>query len=187
MAPMAGRQTTGRNKSRGEERSLEKYVGKRGEMGERMILIEIGEIRKDVKKEMVRVKEEMEKINEQMQEESKVREKERRKEKEEWKKEKGILERRITELEWINERKERAERRNNNVIKGRNWGVERLEQEIEGFVKEALVKEIEVVVKKASRIKLRGNESAVIVEIERWEGKREIMHKKKELKRGIYI
>lgn len=75
-------------------------------------------------------------------------------------------------------------RRNNIVIRGINWGTERLEQEMEGFVKEDL--KVKVAVKKASRLRTRGNESVVIVETENWEGKREIMHRK-ELKRGIVI
>lgn len=75
-------------------------------------------------------------------------------------------------------------RRNNIVIRGINWGTERLEQEMEGFVKEDL--KVKVAVKKASRLRTRGNESVVIVETENWEGKREIIHRK-EFKRGIFI
>lgn len=40
------------------------------------------------------------------------------------------LKRRITELEWINERKEKNEKKSSIVIKGVNWKTENLKQEI---------------------------------------------------------
>lgn len=45
------------------------------------------------------------------------------------------LERRIAELEWINERKERNERKSNIVIKGVSWKTENLKQEITEYIK----------------------------------------------------
>lgn len=179
MAPMTGKQTAGKNRNR-EERIIENFLtGEEAwKRSVEKIIAEIEEMRKEMKEELVRIKE-------QMQEDRKVREKKRRKEREEWKEERRVLEKRIAELEWVNERKERMERTNNIVIRKVNWGTERLEQEVEGFVKEDL--KVKVAVKKASRLRTSGKESVIIAEIENWEEKREIMRRKKELKRGIFI
>lgn len=40
-------------------------------------------------------------------------------------------------MEWINEKKERKERRNNIIIKGVKWGKKRLEQKVEEFIKDS--------------------------------------------------
>ncbi|XP_070162472.1 golgin subfamily A member 6-like protein 22 [Polyergus mexicanus] len=179
MAPMSGKQTVSKSKSKGEEKSLDKYITGGEEIWRRgleKIIMEIEVLRKEMR-------EEMEGMKEQMIEKRKAREEERKREKEEWRREKKILEKRIVALEWINEKKERKDKKNDIVIKGVNWEREKLEQEVEKYIKDSL--KVNIVVKKANRIELNGNRNLVIAEIDRWEQKREIMSKKKELRRGI--
>jgi len=109
-------------------------------------------VMEEIRKEM---RGEMEKIKEQMMEERKERAEERRRERDEWSKEKRMLERRIAELEWINERKERNERKNNIVIKGVSWKTENLKQEITEYIKDNI--EVNVEIKRANKIEVRGS------------------------------
>lgn len=92
------------------------------------------------------------------------------------------MEKRITELEWIKERQERKNRKNNIVIKGADL---KLKQEMEEYIKECL--KVEVMVKKASKIRVGKRKNVVIAEIEEWEQKRQIMTKNKESDRSIII
>lgn len=78
------------------------------------------------------------------------------------KNEKGLI-KRIAKLEWINERKERADRKNNIVIREVNWDTERLEQAVEKFSKENLA--VEVKVKKANKIRLNKSKNIVIAKL----------------------
>jgi len=127
----------------------------------------------------------MEEIKKQMIEERKERAEERKREREEWSKEKGMLERRIAELEWFNERKERNERRNNIVIRGVSWKTENLEQEITEYIKENI--EVNVEIKRAKKIEVRGSKEIIIAEINKWEQKNNVLKKKNKLKKGIII
>lgn len=95
------------------------------------------------------------------------------------------MEKRITELKWINERQERKNRKNNIVIKGADLKLEKLKQEVEEYIKECL--KVEVMVKKASKIRVGKRKNVVIAEIEEWEQKRQIMTKNKEPDRSIII
>jgi len=136
MAPPTSRQAGGRGKNQAEINSLEKYVTGGDEAWkaslERLIK-EIEGLRKEVREEGVKMKEqmveetarmkrqmmeEMAEIKVQMMEEWRAGEEERRKQGEEWKQERETLKKRIEELEDVNERRERKERRNNIVIRG---------------------------------------------------------------------
>jgi len=66
-----------------------------------------------------------------------------------------------------------------------NWKAERLEQEVEGFIRDSL--KIEIGVKKASKITLREGKNIVIAELDNWEQKRNVMSNKKELKKDIIM
>lgn len=85
-------------------------------------------------------------------------------------KRKRKLERRIAELEWINERKERNERKSNIVIKGVSWKTENLKQEITEYIKENI--KVNVEIKRANKIEVRGSKEIIIAEINKWEERR---------------
>lgn len=123
---------------------------------------------------MEKIRKEMKKIKEQRIEERK--EAEERREREECSKEKGMLERRIVELEWINKRKERNERKNNIVIKGVSWMTENLKQEITKYIKDNI--EIDVEIKRTNKIEVRGGKKIIIAEINKLEEKNNVMKKK---------
>lgn len=180
MAPTTGKQTASRSKSKGEEKTMEKYVT--GEdmwrKGLEKIIREIEEMRREMREEMERMKE-------QITEERREREEERKKEREEWKNEKQSLDRRIATMEWINEKKEREERRNNIIIKGMKWERENLKQEVTEFLEDNL--KVKVKIGKIRKIRQYEGRNLVMAELESWEQKREIMNKKKELKKGIII
>lgn len=71
------------------------------------------------------------------------------------------------------------------MIKGGNWSAERLERTVEKFIKESLT--IETKVKKASRSGISGGKDIILVELEGWETKREIMRRKKDLRKDIFV
>lgn len=127
----------------------------------------------------------LEKIRIEMEEERRKREEERKREKEEWKKEREELENRIEELEKISERRDREDRKKNIVIKGLKWRRERVNEEVEQFIKENL--NIEVGVENAYRLKINQDKEVVIAILDNWKQKREVMSKKKELRQGIWI
>lgn len=73
------------------------------------------------------------------------------------------VDKKIIDLEWVNENKENKEkfdRKNNIIIKGVEWETERLEQEVAKFMKEEL--EIEVEIKKVNKIGIKGKDSMII-------------------------
>lgn len=183
---MAGRPAGSRNKAkvRGEENGMDRYVTGGAsppdiwKAGFDRLIKEIAELKMEVREEIKGIKEKMD-------EERRAREEERKKEKEEWAREKVKLEERIARLEWINEKKERIDRRNNIVIRGVNWRAEKLEREVEGFVKDSLKMDIEV--KKADKITAGKGKQMVIAEVGCWEQKRIIMEKKRELAKGVII
>lgn len=70
--------------------------------------------------------------------EERMARKEERKKNKIWKEEKKQLKRRITKLEWINEKRESENRKKNIVIKGVRWETGKIKQEINKFMKENL-------------------------------------------------
>lgn len=84
---------------------------------------------------------------------------------------------RIAELEWINERRERADRKNNIVIREVNWDTEKLEQAVEELSKENLA--VEVKVKKTNKIRLSKSKNIVIAKLDIWEHKNKIVRKRR--------
>lgn len=115
----------------------------------------------------------------------KEKEEDRRRKKEECKKEKEKLVKRISDLEWINEKIERKERKINIVIKRINWQMENVEHEVENFIRDSI--KVNLGVKKVSRISTRENKSMVLAELSSWEQKREIMMRKRKLNKEIII
>lgn len=96
------------------------------------------------------------------------------------------LEKRLENLEWEKERRDREMRRNNRVIKGIDKrGDNRIDQDVKKFIKVNLKMEIEV--KRAFKIQTERNKSIVVAELKNWEQKKELMIRKRELKTGIYI
>lgn len=96
-----------------------------------------------------------------------------------------MLEGRIYELERTNERREKAERNNNIVITGRKWDEENLKESVREFLKTSI--RVEAVVKRAWLVGRREDRNNAVVELEKWEIKRAIMERKKELDKGIWI
>lgn len=96
------------------------------------------------------------------------------------------LEKRLENLEWEKERRDREMRRNNRVIKGMDKrGDNRIDQEVKKFIKINLKMEIEV--RRAFKIQTGRNKSIVVAELKNWEQKKELMIRKRELKVGIFI
>lgn len=175
MAP-TGKQS----RSKGDGGTLEKYVAA-GEdtwkSGLERIIREIGELRRDMRSELETVKV-------QLAEERRIREEERKKERKVWKEEKKIIEKRLIDLKWINERIKRQNRKNI-IIKGLNKEKVMGEQKIEKYIEESL--KIEIKIKKVSEIKTKGKNKWMIAELDSWEQKREVMEKKRNLEKGIRI
>lgn len=134
-------------------------------------------------KEMKKLREKMEKI-----EERRIREEEKRKEREKWKKEKETLERRIEELEWINEKAERKIRKKNIVIRSVNWGRASLFPNLQkraGFHKRQ--PESESISKKGKHDKFKRKQKFGDNRNRYLEQKREVIIRKRELKKGVII
>lgn len=181
MAPGATKQSRGRSKDKEEEGEMEKYITGREKIWKKIlekIFMEIEEMRKEMRKNM-------EEMRGKMYEERKRREEDRRRKKKECKKEKEKLVKRILDLEWINERNERKERKINIVIKRINWQMENVEHEVENFIRDSI--KVNLGVKKVSRISTRENKSMVPAELSSWEQKREIMMRKRKLNKEIII
>lgn len=103
-----------------------------------------------------------------------------------WDKERKQLETRITVLESKVEKQERDRRRNNIVIKGMEIEDNQIKEGVEQLVKDKL--NIEVKVKHGYSVKGRENKKMLIVEMNAWGYKKEIMDKKGLLKgTKIYI
>lgn len=122
-------------------------------------------------------------IRKELIEERMAREEEREKNDKIWKEEKKQLKRRITELEWINEKRESENRKKNIVIKGVRWETGKIKQEVNKFMKENL----DVMMKKVYKLKTKENKEIIVAELDSWEQKREVMSKKKNLKTRIWI
>lgn len=190
MAP-AGRSTGSKNKAKGEDNVMDKYMIGGEELWKRGIekilaeMEEMEEMRNEMREERKEMRREMKKMMDQLAEQRRAREEERSKEREEWLQEKRALEERIRNLEWINEKKERKNRKNKIVIKGVKWRKEISEREVEKCIEDKLKLKVEI--KETNRILTREDRSIVIAEINNWEQKKSIISKKKELEKGIII
>lgn len=193
MAGKAGRALGTRQKAKEEGKTLEKFLTsgaeEEGDRNMERILREIGEMRKQMDKMQEQMNENMTEqigqLRREMLEERKAREEETQREREMWQEEKKVLEERILELEVINEKKERENRRNNIVIKGADWKPEVSKLEVNEFLKESLKMEVEV--QNIRTLNTNRNRKLVIGEVNRWEIKGEIMKRKKGLPKGIFI
>lgn len=147
------------------------------------------ELMKILKEEWLSMfREEIGSLKEEMKEEIKEWEQRIRQEKEELRKEKEELQERIEKLEWEKERSDREEKRKNIIIRGYNFQEKELKCDIENLLTAKL--KVETKDRSAQRLNTRreGRGSKIIlVKLEKWEDKRKIMEKKKELNRGIYI
>lgn len=90
-----------------------------------------------MKSELGTMRGEIEKVEEQLAEEKRAREEKGRKKREEWRREKEIIEKRITNLEWINERQTRKK---NIIIKGLKEEHATTERQIEKYIGQHLKK-----------------------------------------------
>jgi len=102
-----------------------------------------------------------------------------------WDEEKRDMQVRIERLERDQERKERERRKKNIVIKGINCEKLKMEEELESFIQEKLG--VEVTIEKTHAIREEEGKKIIIATVEKWEMKRQIMMKKRELEKGIYI
>ncbi|XP_070169555.1 uncharacterized protein [Polyergus mexicanus] len=186
MAAKVGRPTGSKNKQKektlenfGMSRDPEKEMERRIEGIMRICKEEtVSEMREHCEKLMEKL---MGNILKEMQEEREAREEERRK----WKEERKEMLERIQNLEMVQEKKEREEKKKNIVIRGINIEKTNIEKRIEEFVKEKLG--VEIKVEKAYEIKEREGKKGIVVTVEEWEMKRNIMVRRKNLDRGIYI
>lgn len=98
------------------------------------------------------------------------------------------MEERIERMERESEKRERDERKNNIIIKGHKFGEEDLRKQAESFLAANL--KVKVGIKYAQRL-IRGidkkGSGAILVKLQKWEDKKTIMERKKDLDKGIYI
>lgn len=182
------------------------------EMAEKMS--EMQEVLKRLEELKVEIREmmkmETEKNNEEFNKRWKVQEEDRKKEREEWRKEREEWRKKIEELEerdrgnnikivelngrlgWmeeIEERKEKEKRKMNVVIRGCKESGKGAKEEAEKLLKEKL--ELENVIESAMYMggdkEGKGSKRLIIARMRCWEGKMELMKRKKGLSRGIYI
>lgn len=178
-------------KGQTEGSTIEKWIGSEEKCTKNMekICKEIEELRKQMEvmhtKMQENFTEQIATIRNELIEERMVRKEERERNDKMWKEEKKQLERKIAELEWINEKRERENRKKNVVIKGVKWETRKIEQKVNKFMKENL--DVEETAKKVYKVKIKENKEIVVTELESWEQKREVMSKKKNLKTGIWI
>ncbi|KAK1137421.1 hypothetical protein K0M31_001931 [Melipona bicolor] len=83
------------------------------------------------------------------------------------------------------ESRERETKRCNIVIKGATWRVDNIKQAVEDFIKDEVKAEVKV--RTARKLKIKESEEMVMAEIEKLEMKKEVMSKKQNLKRELYI
>lgn len=106
---------------------MEKWIGSEEKCTKNMekVYKEIGELRKQMELMYIKMQdnfaEQIVTIKQELIEERMARKEERERNDKMWKEEKKQLERRIAELEWINEKRERENRKKNVVIKGVRW------------------------------------------------------------------
>lgn len=103
-----------------------------------------------------------------------------------WKGERKEMEKRIENLETKEERKERAERKNNIILKGKEFDIGNLTQNIEDFFKKEL--QLEIQIEEAYKIRHANEKEWVLIKTRAWEDKKRIMKNKYKLKgEKIYI
>lgn len=187
----------GKNTKHKDNNTLEKFgVGKKEEelleKKMRNALKEIGEdIKLQIKKQQEEFMQEFFKKLEMKEQEWKEERETWKEERETWKKEKDELSERVKRLEWEKEKVEREKRKLNIIIKGKEFtedNTEKMEEKIERFLKNDLNEEVKVV--NAYLLKKERNENKgkiVLVKLEDWKMKRQIMSKKKNLKKDVYI
>lgn len=186
MAPMAGRPTGSKNKPKGDEHAIEKYVVGGEEIWKKgfgKVINKIEEMRREVRGKMEKIKEEIEKLYERLSEERRARE-DKKKVRKRWRRRERSQKIGIASVEWIQERKEREARKNRIVIKGVKWRRKKLEQEVEEFINKKL--KVKIKVKKTSAISLKEYKTIVVVEIKSWEQKRNMLNKKV-LEKRVFI
>lgn len=71
------------------------------------------------------------------------------------------------------------------VIKGVEWRAERLEQEIEEYIRKEV--DVKIRVRRARKVWAKGSVYGVVAELGSWEEKKELMTRKKELGKGVYV
>lgn len=107
-------------------------------------------------------------------------------EREEWKQKKKTIEKRLENLDWINEVAERKSKKWNIIIKKMNWEKKATEQEVEKAIEEKLKFKVEIK-KKVGEIKISEKKKWVTAELDSWEQNGEIIRRKKDLEKGIII
>lgn len=193
---MAGRPAGSRNKIK--EKTLESFgMGKEKEDDmEKRVLQAVKELGEEFKERLEQIEKNIErqlKIQveaavKEVHERWELREEEWRAERQIWNKEKEEMQGRIKGLEWERERKKREERRTNIVIKGEEFEEGNIGEKVEEFVRKNL--SIEIGVEKAYIAKGGGEGrkgKVVIAKLKNWDMKRQVMSRKRGLKRGIYI
>lgn len=114
------------------------------------------------------------------------REEQWRKEREKWKKEKEELFERIRRLEGDKEKREN--RRLNIVIKGVELTDDNLEENVEEFIDRSLNLNVKVIKTYAlNKRRDEQKEKMVVANLQNWKMKKQLIRKKKELQRGVYI
>lgn len=106
-------------------------------------------------------------------------------EREESNRDRRELEERIRSLEWQNENKERKGRKRNIIIKVVQGKEEDIEKEIKEFIKDNI--EVEVELRKAKIMRSGGSRQIIVAKLSKWDEKKEIMIRERNLKQGVYV
>lgn len=151
------------------------------------VLKKLDEIKAELKEESNKKHKDLMTEIRKVQEEFQAAKAEWKKRAEEWRQEKVELEARITKLENSIEKQEREKRRNKVVIKGISVEESQMEEKVEQQILKDKLKS-SAKVKKAFSVKGNDNKQIIIVELNSWEEKQEVMNRKSLLKgTNIYI
>lgn len=149
---------------------MEKWIGSEEKCTKNMekIFKEMGELRKQMELMYTKMQEnfaeQIATIRKELIEERMARKEERERNDKMWKEEKKQLEWRIAELKWINEKRERENRKKNVMIKGVRWETGKIEQEMNKFIKGNL--DVEIAAKKVYKLKIKENKEIVVAELD---------------------
>lgn len=132
------------------------------------VMIEIRSSNEELKKDILELKSEM-----------------KRKE-EEWDKEKSMLLNRLSQIEERVENEEKRKKKNNIIIKGAQIDVTSINRSVEDFLRKEL--EVETKINTAYKLESKTTTEMIVVQMESWEKKKEVMQTKNKLKNTkIYI
>lgn len=151
-------------KATGKEENMEAIVQKLEEI-KKELKDEFNKNHADLKADITKINEEFQKAKREWDKKAEV-----------WQKEKIDMGNRIKNLEERLERQDREKRRNNLVIKGVKRDENQIEEQVEQLIKDKL--KLSTKVKKGYTVKAKDDKQIIIVEMNSWEHKKDIMIRK---------